>query len=62
MDGQEALGKMFNITNCLRNADQNCNDTSPHTGQNDHHQKIYTQKVQERVWRKGKCFALLVEI
>ena len=40
-DGQEAHEKMLNITNYQRNANQNCNEVSPHTGQNGHHQKIY---------------------
>ena len=42
-DGQEAHEKMLNITNYQRNADQNYNEVSPHTGQNGHHQKIYKQ-------------------
>ena len=32
--------KMLNITNHQRNANQNHNEVSPHTGQNGHHQKI----------------------
>ena len=32
---------MFNITNYYRNANQNYNEVSSHTGQNGHHQKIY---------------------
>ena len=38
-DGQEAHEKMLNITNYQRNADQNYNEVSPHTGQNGHYQK-----------------------
>ena len=38
-DGQEAHEKMLNITNYQRNANQNCNEVSPHTGQNGHYQK-----------------------
>ena len=30
------------------------------TGQNGHHQKVYKQKMLERVWRKGNALALLV--
>ena len=30
---------MLNITNYQRNANQNYNEVSPHTGQNDHHHK-----------------------
>ena len=51
-DGQEAHKKLFNITN-QRNANQNYNEVSPHTTQNGHHQKIYKQKLLERVQRKG---------
>ena len=38
-DGQEEHEKMLNITNYQRNANQNYNEVSPHTGQNGHHQK-----------------------
>ena len=30
-----------------RNANQNCNDLSPHTGQNGHHQKVCTINARE---------------
>ena len=43
IDGQKAHKKMFNITNYQRNANQNYNDVSLHTGQNVHHQKVYKQ-------------------
>ena len=33
-DGQQAHEKMLNITNCQRNANQNHNEVSPHTGHN----------------------------
>ena len=33
---------------------------SLHTGQNGHHQKIYTQYMRERKWRKGNPLALLI--
>ena len=45
-DTQMAKGhfeKMLNITNYQRNVNQNCNEVSPHTCQNGHHQKIYKQ-------------------
>ena len=32
---------MLNITNYYRNANQNYNETSVHTSQHGHHQKIY---------------------
>ena len=38
-DGQQTHEKMLNITNYQRNANQNFNEVSPHTGQNGHHQK-----------------------
>ena len=37
-DGQQANEKMLNITN-QRNVKQNHKEVSPHTCQNDHHQK-----------------------
>ena len=43
IDGQEAHEKMLNITNYQRNANQNYNEVSPHTGQNGHYQKIQKQ-------------------
>ena len=43
-----------------RNANQNYNDVSPHTGQNGHHQKIYKQKMLEGAWRKWDPLTLLV--
>ena len=43
-DGQQAKGKMLNITNYQRNANQNCNEVVPRTSQNGHHQKVY-QKI-----------------
>ena len=33
--------KMLNITNYYRNANENYNEISSHTGKKDHHQKIY---------------------
>ena len=40
-DGQEAHEKMLKITNYHKNANQNYNEVSPHTGQNGPHQKVY---------------------
>ena len=40
-DGQETHEKMLNIANYYRNANQNYKEVSPHTVQNDHHQKVY---------------------
>ena len=42
-DVHEAYEKMLNITNYKRNANQNYNEISPHTGKNGHHQKVYKQ-------------------
>ena len=38
-DGQQMHENMLNITNHQRNANQNHNEVSPHTGQNGHHQR-----------------------
>ena len=53
---------MLNITHYYRNVNQIYNEISPHTGQNGPHQKIYTQYMLERVWRKGKPIAQLLEM
>ena len=45
--------KMFNITNYQRNANQNCNEVSPHTSQNGHHQKSTNNKYWRRCGEKG---------
>ena len=58
-DDQEACEKMLNITNYQRNANQNCNEVSPHAGKNDHHQRIYKQQILERMWRKRNAPTLL---
>ena len=34
---------MLNVTNYQRNANQNYNAVSPHTGQDGHRQKVYKQ-------------------
>ena len=51
---------MLNITNYQRNANQNCNEVPPHTGQNCHHQKVFKSQMLERVWKKGNPPTLLV--
>ena len=54
---------MLSITNYLRDAKQNYNELSPHTFQNDHHQKkkkIYKQFMLDGVWRKGNPPTLLL--
>ena len=43
IDGQLVHKKMSSVTNYLRNANQNYTEVSPHTNENDHHQKIYKQ-------------------
>ena len=43
---------MLNITNYERNANQNYNEVSPHTGQNGRHQKIYKQYAGEGVEKR----------
>ena len=40
-NGQQAHEKMLNINNYQRNANENCNEVSPHTSQNGHHQNVY---------------------
>ena len=35
--------KMLNIAHYQRNANQNYDETPPHTSQNGHHQEVYTQ-------------------
>ena len=47
-DGQDTYEKMLNITNYQRNANQNYNEVSPHTGQNSHHQKKNLQTINAR--------------
>ena len=53
---------MLNITNCQRNADQNYNQVSSHTGQNGHHKKIYKPYILEKMRRKGNCPTALVGV
>ena len=51
---------MLSITHCQRNASKNYNKVPSHAGQNGCHQKVYTQWMLERVWRKGNPLTLLV--
>ena len=39
-----------------RNANKNCNEVSPHTGQNDHNQKSTNNKCQRRCGEKESCY------
>ena len=59
-DGQQAHGKMLNITNHQGNANQNHNEISPQTCQNGYHQK--KKKVLVRMWRKGNAHDLFVRM
>ena len=49
---------ILNIAYYQRNANQKYNEISSHTSQNGHHQKVYKQKMLERVWRKENPLAL----
>ena len=49
-DGQEAHEKLLNNTNSQRNANQNYNDVSLHTGRNGHHQKKSTNNKWEKIF------------
>ena len=40
-DGQQAHEKMFNITKCSRNTNENYNEVLPNNSQTGHHQKVY---------------------
>ena len=52
-DGQQTHERMLNISNHQKNANQNYNEVSPHTGQNGNHQKIYQQKCWRGCGEKG---------
>ena len=59
IDGQEAHEKMLNITNYQRNADQNYNEVSHHTGQNGHHQKnLQTVNAGEGVEKRESSYTI----
>ena len=51
-DGQQTHEKMLNFTNPQRNANENHNEVSPHTGQNGYHKKS-TNKCWRRCGEKG---------
>ena len=49
---------MLNKTYYWRNANQNDNEISPHTNQNDHHQKMYLNAGEDMEKRKPFCIAV----
>ena len=51
-DGQQSPEKMLDVSTYERNANQNHENVSPHTGQNDHHQKVYNNKCLRRCGEK----------
>ena len=61
-DAQQAHEKMLKITNYQRDANQNHNEISPHTCQNDYHQKDHKQQMLVRMWRKGNPVTPLVRM
>ena len=54
-EGQQALGKMFNITNRQKNANQNHSEISPHTYYNGYHKQELKELMLARMWRKGNA-------
>ena len=58
-EGPETYEKMLSITSLQRDANENHNEVSSHTGQSDQHKQIHKQML-ERMWRKGNPSALLV--
>ena len=58
-DGQQAHEKMLNIANYQRNANQNCNEVSPHTKQNGHNKKnLQTINAQEGLEKKEPSYTI----
>ena len=58
-DDQQTLEKMLNITNYQRNANQNHNEVSPHTGQNGHNQKaLQTINAGEGVEKREPSYTV----
>ena len=53
---------MLNITHYQRNANQNHNEVPSDAGQNGCYQKVYKQKMLERVQRKRNPLTLVVEM
>ena len=61
-DMQMTNKHMKNITNHQENTIQNHNEMSPHTCQNDYHQKDNKQQVLVRIKRKGNPPVPLVKV
>ena len=61
-DGQQTYEKMLNITHYQRNANQNWHEVPCHASQHGCYQKVYKQKMLERVPRKGNPLTLLVRM
>ena len=51
---------MFNITKYYRNMNQSYNEVSPHTSQNDHHEKYLQNSNAGGGVEKGKPFCVAV--
>ena len=58
-DGQQAHEKMLNTANHQRNANQNHNETSPHTCQNGYHQSLEMTNIGENVEKKEPLYTLV---
>ena len=59
IDGQQTHKKMLKITNRQRNANQNCNEVSPHTKQNGHNKKnLQTINAQEGLEKKEPSYTI----
>ena len=61
-DGQQTHEDMLHITGYQINANQNCNNVLPHTGQYDHHQKNLQTINAGEVQRKVNTYVLLVGV
>ena len=61
-DSQQTHEKMLNVAHYYRNANQNYNEISPHTGQSGNHQEIHKQKMLEKCGGNGKPLALLMKM
>ena len=59
-DGQQAHGKMLNITSYWRNASQNDHEVSPCATQNDYHQKVYKKNRKKTNKTKSKTINKMV--
>ena len=58
-DGQQTHEDMLHITGYQINANQNCNNVLPHTGQYDHHQKKSTNNKCWRGVEKNKHLCII---